>query len=41
MRVIAFILDHAVVGTILRHLERKHADRERGPPGWADLEAAS
>jgi hypothetical protein len=42
MRVIAFIIDHAVVDKILRHLKRKReAARERGPPGDVDLEAAS
>ena len=42
MRVIAFIIDHAVVDKILRHLKRKgEAARERGPPGEADLGAAS
>jgi hypothetical protein len=41
MRTIALILDHAVVDTILRHLERKQADPERGPPRRSDLKAAS
>jgi hypothetical protein len=42
MRIIAFIIDHAVVDKILRHLERKgEVARERGPPAEVDLEAAS
>jgi hypothetical protein len=41
MRVVAFIIDHAVVDKILRHLQRKEAERERGPPECAGLEAAS
>ena len=32
MKVIAFIIDHAVVDKILRHLERVKAGRARGPP---------
>ena len=42
MRIIAFIVDLAVVDKILRHLERKgRAKQVRGPPDAADLEAAS
>ncbi len=41
MRVIAFILDPAVIDTILRHLARKEAERDRGPPGCPDGEDAS
>ena len=41
MRIIAFIIDHGVVDKILRHLERKEIERERGPPEPSDLEAAS
>ncbi len=41
MEIIAFIIDPGVVDKILRHLERKEADRQRGPPGAPDLEAAS
>jgi hypothetical protein len=41
MRIIAFIIDHAVVDKILSHLHRKEVERERGPPQAADLEAAS
>jgi len=41
MQIIAFILEDKVVVTILRHLERKQTDRERGPPRWSDLQAAS
>jgi hypothetical protein len=41
MRIISVILENKVVDTILRHLERKQADRERGPPGGTRLEAAS
>jgi hypothetical protein len=42
MRIIAFILDHAVVDAILRHLARSaHAGRVRGPPAPAHFEAAS
>ena len=39
MRIIAFIIDHAVVDKILRHLERRGVERERGPPDSAGLEA--
>ena len=41
MRIIAFIIDHAVIDKILRHLERKEAERERAPPGAAGFKAAS
>ena len=42
MRVVAFIVDHAVVDKILRRLDRKaEAHPERGPPHSAGLEAAS
>jgi len=42
MRIIAFIIDHAVVDKILRHLDRKgRAERVRGPPAAADPQAAS
>jgi hypothetical protein len=41
MRIVAFIIDHGVVDKILRHLDRKQAGRERGPPGAPDLQAAS
>lgn len=41
MRIIAFIIDHQVIDKILRHLRAKEDHRERGPPGWADLQAAS
>jgi hypothetical protein len=33
MRIVAFILDPEVIDTILRHLARKEAERDRGPPG--------
>jgi len=41
MRIIAFIVDHAEVDKIIRHLRAKGDHRERGPPGWTDLEVAS
>ena len=41
MRIVAFIIDHAVVDKILRHLRGKEAERERGPPECSGLEAAS
>jgi hypothetical protein len=41
MRIVAFIIDHQVVDRILRHLAARGDHRERGPPVWADLEAAS
>jgi len=40
MKVVAFIIDHAVVDKILRHLKRRAEDkRERGPPGRSELAA--
>jgi len=42
MKVIAIIIDHAVVDKILRHLERRDEEgRGRGPPGRSELAAAS
>jgi hypothetical protein len=41
MRIVAFILDHEVIDTILRHLARKKAERDRAPPGCPDGEDAS
>ena len=41
MRIVAFIINPTVVDKILRHLRAGEDHRERGPPGWADLEAAS
>ena len=41
MKVIAFIIDHAVVDRILRHLERVEAGRKRGPPQNAAIPSAS
>ena len=41
MRIVAFIVDPVVVDKILRHLSTNEGHRERAPPGWADLEAAS
>ena len=41
MRIVAFIIDPTVVDRIIRHLRTKGSHRERAPPGWADLEAAS
>jgi len=41
MKIIAFIIDPGVVDRILRHLSANEGHQERGPPGWADLEAAS
>jgi len=41
MKVVAIIVDHAVVDEILRHLERTRATRSRGPPGERDRRAAS
>lgn len=41
MRIVAFIIDPTVIDRILRHLRARENHRERGPPGWADLEAAS
>jgi hypothetical protein len=40
MRIVAFIVDAAVIDKILRHLFAKGDHRVRGPPGCADLEAA-
>jgi diadenosine tetraphosphate (Ap4A) HIT family hydrolase/ribosomal protein S27E len=41
MKVIAFIIDHAVVDKILRHLKRTEGERGRGPPGRSELAAVS
>jgi hypothetical protein len=41
MRIVAFIIDHDVVGAILRHLAKVEARSPRGPPGTAALSAAS
>ena len=42
MKVIAFIVDHAVVDKILRHLRRRgEGQRERGPPRRSELAAVS
>ena len=41
MKVIAFIIDHAVVDKILRQLKRTEGERERGPPGRSELAAVS
>jgi hypothetical protein len=41
MRIIAFIIDHGVADTILRHLAKTKARSPRGPPGAAALPAAS
>ena len=42
MKIIAFIVDHAVVDVILRHLAgRAQAGGVRGPPAGARLEVAS
>jgi hypothetical protein len=42
MRIIAFIIDHAVVDKILRHLKRRgEGQRERGPPERSKLAAVS
>jgi hypothetical protein len=41
MNAITFIVDAVVIDKILRHLVAKGGHRVRGPPGWADLEAAS
>ena len=40
MRIVAFILDHEVIDTILRHLARKEARRDRDPPAGTDLPIA-
>jgi hypothetical protein len=41
MKVVAVIIDHAVVDKILRHLERVEAERGRGPPQETGLSAVS
>jgi len=41
MKVIAFIVEHAVVDAILRHLEKAETRSPRGPPGAATLPAVS
>jgi hypothetical protein len=42
MKVVAIIIDHAVVDKILRHLTRRdEAGRGRGPPGRPELSAVS
>ena len=41
MKVITFIIDHAVVDRILRHLKRTQGERGRGPPRHTGLVAAS
>ena len=42
MKVIAFIIDHAVVDKILRHLKRRaEKGKQRGPPGRSELAAVS
>ena len=42
MKVVAFIIDHAVVDKILRHLKRRgEGQRERGPPERSKLAAVS
>jgi len=41
MKVIAFIIDHAVVDKILRHLEPTWTEQSRGPPGECDRPEAS
>ncbi len=42
MKVIAIIIDHAVVDKILRHLKRRgEGQRERGPPERSKLAAVS
>ncbi len=42
MKVIAFILDHAVVDKILRHLKRRaEKGKQRGPPRRSELAAVS
>jgi hypothetical protein len=41
MRIVAFIVDPKVVDRILRHLRARDDHRERGPPEFVDLEAAS
>ncbi len=41
LKVIAFIIDHAVVDKILRQLKRTEGERERGPPKRSELAAVS
>jgi hypothetical protein len=41
MKVVAFIIDHAVVDKILQHLERTRTERSRDPPGERDRPEAS
>jgi hypothetical protein len=41
MRIVAFIIDPTVVDKILKHLRARGDHRQRGPPRWPDLEAAS
>jgi hypothetical protein len=41
MKVVAFIIDHAVVDRILRHLKRTEGERGRGPPRHTGLAAVS
>jgi len=42
MKVVAFIIDRAVVDKILRHLKRHDEEgRGRGPPGRSELAAVS
>ena len=40
MRIIAFIIDHKVVGAILRPLAKAEAQFPRGPQSYAALSAA-
>lgn len=41
IRIIAFIIDHGVIGSILRHLAEKLEHQGCGSPECADPEAAS
>ena len=41
MQIIAFIIDHDVVGAILRHLAKAEAQSPRGPPDATALSAVS
>lgn len=41
MKIIACIIDQQVIDEILRHLTAREDRREREPPRWVDLEAAS
>jgi hypothetical protein len=41
MRIIVFIVDHDVVGAILRDLAKADAQSPRGPPSAAALSAVS